>query len=288
MMLRWLVSNWLRGAGKERVKEAFAEAVRQARPGDSEDAVPPPPCEIAVVFALSIEAGGMIDLLEDGVTTRFQTHVEHAGSWDGRRLVIVESGVGQEAAADTTSAVLALHNPKWIISAGFAGSLREDLRKGHILMANEVADASNGLLTIGLNIDEEAAANSRGLHIGRLLTVDRLIRTKTEKEQLSQEHAALACDMETFAIVEACQSGNTPCMSVRVVSDGLEDELPNEIERLLDQTTLAAKLGAAAGAIFQRPSSVKDMWQLREDAIKASDRLARFLTSVVAQLPRDA
>jgi adenosylhomocysteine nucleosidase len=109
-----------------------------------------------------------------------------------------------------------------------------------------------------------------------------------EKEQLAEEHAALGCDMETFAVVEACQQAKTICMSVRVVSDGLEDELPREIEQLLGQTTLAAKLGAAAGAIFQRPSSVKDMWKLKEDAIKASDRLARFLTGVIAQLPEEA
>lgn len=288
MMLRWLVSNWLHGAGKEKIKEAFSEAVRQQPyAADSDEAVPPPPCEIAVVFALGIEAGGMVDLLQERVTTRFQTHVEHAGTFEGRRTVVAESGVGREAAADTTQAVLSLHHPKWIISAGFAGSLQEDVRQGHILMADEVSDANDALLTIGLNIDKDSMANSRGLHIGRLLTVDQLIRTKTEKQQLGLQHTALACDMETFAVVEACQAAKTTCMSVRVVSDGLEDELPIEIERLLDQTTLAAKLGAAAGAIFQRPSSVKDMWKLKEDAIKASDRLARFLTSVVSQLPRD-
>ena len=40
----------------------------------------------------------------------------------------------------------------------------------------------------------------------------------------------------------------------------------------------------AAGAIFNRPSSVKDMWNLREEAIKASDRLAKFLEGTVEQL----
>jgi adenosylhomocysteine nucleosidase len=286
MMLRWLVNNLLRDAVQQTVSSL--RPADEQQPPDSEDAepMPPPPCEIAVIFALGIEAGGLVDRLQDRITTQFKTHVEHAGYFEGRRMVVVETGVGREAAADTTQAVLALHNPLWVISAGFAGALHEDLRRGHVLMANEVADVDQHRLTIELNLDEASAANSPGLHIGRLLTVDRLIRTKAEKEQLGKEHAALACDMETFAVVQVCQTAKKPCLAVRVVSDGLEDELPKEIERLLDQTTWAAKLGAAAGAIFQRPSSVKDMWKLNEEAIKASDRLARFLTGVVAQLPK--
>jgi adenosylhomocysteine nucleosidase len=95
-------------------------------------------------------------------------------------------------------------------------------------------------------------------------------------------HAAVACDMETYAIAEVCRVAKVPFLSVRVISDALEDELPKEVERLLEQHSLASKLGAATGAIFNRPSSIKDMWNLKEQAIKASDRLARFLRSTIA------
>ena len=70
-----------------------------------------------------------------------------------------------------------------------------------------------------------------------------------------------------------------------VVRDAVDDELPKEVERLLEQNSLASKLGAATGAIFNRPSSIKDMWSLKEQAIKASDRLARFLVRTLGQLP---
>jgi hypothetical protein len=30
---------------------------------------------------------------------------------------------------------------------------------------------------------------------------------------------------------------------------------------------------------------MKDLWQLKEDAIRASDRLAKFLEGIVTQLP---
>ena len=81
-----------------------------------------------------------------------------------------------------------------------------------------------------------------------------------------------------------CSDEKVRFLSVRIISDGVDDELPIEIERLLDQPSFAGKLGAAAGAIFRRPSSVKDMWKLKEDAIQASDRLAKFLAGTIRQL----
>ena len=96
--------------------------------------------------------------------------------------------------------------------------------------------------------------------------------------------------METFAVAETSAAFKRRFLSVRVISDALDDELPKEISRLLDQQSTAAQLGAAAAALWKRPSSAKDMWKLKEDALQASDRLAKFLAGVIAQLPvqRDA
>ncbi len=43
------------------------------------------------------------------------------------------------------------------------------------------------------------------------------------------------------------------------------------------------RLGAALGAIWRRPSSLKDMLALREQAVEAADRLA---AAVLDLLPR--
>jgi hypothetical protein len=37
---------------------------------------------------------------------------------------------------------------------------------------------------------------------------------------------------------------------------------------------------------MKRFSAAKDLWKLREDALKTSDRLAKFLVGVVEQLPK--
>ena len=153
------------------------------------------------------------------------------------------------------------------------------------MMPNEITDTEDNRLKVGLKLEADTIAASPGLHSGRLLTVDELIRTRAEKEHLGQAHHALGCDMETMAVAQACRDEKVRFLSVRVISDSLDDELPKEIERLMDQKSLASKLGAATGAVFNRPSSVKDMWQLKEQALKSSDRLGKFLTGTIAQLP---
>jgi adenosylhomocysteine nucleosidase len=70
-------------------------------------------------------------------------------------------------------------------------------------------------------------------------------------------------------------------LSVRIITDGVDDELPVEIDHLAKQTSLAGKLGAVTGAVFRRPSSMKDLYRLKETALLSSDRLAEFLESLM-------
>jgi len=293
-MLQRLVNHWFRQRARQAVTQAVVGAVAQSgRQGAgpqpaSGSAQPPqenPPPDVAVVFALAAESGGLVDRLRDVVTTRCATFVDRSGHWKGRRILVVETGVGSVAAHRATEDMLAVHRPPLVISAGFAGGLSDRLERGDIVMANALIDRSGHTLSLGLKGDFGARGTASRLHVGPLLTVPALVRTPAEKRQLFQQHAALACDMESFAVARACQQAHTPLLAVRVISDAAGDELPPEVSRLLDQTSLAGKLGAATGALVRRPSSLKDLWRLKADALQASDRLAKFLLSMFAQLP---
>lgn len=286
MMLRWLVANYIRHTARQKLSEAVSEVARQQPQADQEGSDPGelPPCEIAFIFATGIESDGFVNLLESRVTTRCASYVEHAGRLDGRPLVIAESGVGAKAAAKATEDVIAMTKPAWIVSAGFAGALTEGIGRGHVLMADDLVDPQDNHLSVGFKIDSGVVEATRGLHLGRLLTVNRLINSPDERRELGGRFSAAACDMETMAVAETCRRRQVRFLSVRVVTDAVDDRLPPEIERLTRQKSVAGKLGAATRAVFKRPGSVKDYWRLREDALKASDRLAKFLSGVVPQL----
>jgi len=307
VLLRWIVNNYLREAAEGKVREVVGNALRGERsPQPTRDsrlptpdsAAPEPrtpnpepsdplPCDAVFLFALGIESGGLVDQLQGVETSRHKHGTEHAGKLAGKEVVIVESGVGAKAAARATTEAIKFYQPRWVVSAGFAGGLDDRLRRGHILMADEVASLAGERLPVGIKLDEQWLAATKGLHVGRLLTVDGIIRQPAERRRLAAEHGAIACDMETFGVAEACQQHSAKLLSVRIISDAVDDELPPEIEHLLAQKTLASQLGAAAGAVLKRFSAAKDLWQLREDALKASDRLAKFLMSVVTQLTND-
>ena len=253
-----------------------ARRVREARYGDEFL-----PCEAAFVFALGVESGGLVDLLKDAERSKHAHGVEHAGKLNGREVVVVEGGVGQEAAAQAAAEVIRFYQPRRMISAGFAGGLVDELRRGHIVIASEVVNAAGERCDVDLKVDPKSLTGAKGIHVGRLMTVDRILREPGERRQLAERHGAMACDMETFAVAQACRERGVPLAAVRIISDAVDDQLPPEIEVLLAQKSLAGKLGAATGAILKRFSAAKDLWKLREEALKASDRLAKFLARML-------
>jgi adenosylhomocysteine nucleosidase len=280
MWMRLLVGQLVQRAAAQQVRSLVTEKLQDEL--QRGQATPAGPCDVLCIFALNAESGALTDLLEDSAYAPAATFVERSGKLSGKQVVVAEVGVGAEAAARGTADLLAIHQPKWVITAGFAGGLDARLKKGHVLMADEVVDLAGNVLSPNHRVDRSTA--SPGLHLGRLLTVDRLIREPQEKRALAEQHGAVACDMESFAVAEACRQAGVPWLSVRIVSDTADDLLPPEIELLLAEKSLAGKLSAAAAAIVNRFSAAGDMWQLYEDALKCSQRLARFLKGVVEQV----
>ena len=309
MLLRWLVNNYLRDATGAKLRDVASEIIQRA-PGQTLDprhpipdtrrptpdspapSLQPPaphflPCDAAFLFALGIESGGLVDQLQGVETSRHSHGIERAGKLAGREVAIIETGVGQKAAARATVEAIKFYQPRWVISAGFAGGLTDELGRGHIVMADEVVSAQGERLAVGLKLDRASLEATKGLHVGPLLTVDTLLREPAERRRLAAAHDAIAADMESYAVAEACRMSGVPFMAIRIISDAVDDELPPEIEHLLAQKSFAGKIGAATGAILRRFSAAKDLWKLREDALKASDRLAKFLMGVVTQLSND-
>src|SRR5262245_19655811 len=143
MLLRWLVNNYLREAAQGKLQSVIKETLRGGDPakaleGEPQEQKPPelaPPCDVAFIFALGVEAGGLVDKLTGATVTKCNTFVEHAGTLQGKEIIIAETGMGAEAAAAATADVIKFHEPTWVVSAGFAAGLAEGPAKGDFLMA---------------------------------------------------------------------------------------------------------------------------------------------------------
>jgi len=290
MVLRYWLQNWLRQKASRTVREKMGEALReelakrQGEQAGNEPQAEPPACRLGAVFALEIESGGLEDLLQEAVAVRGHGFTAVRGVLARRNVVIVRSGAGSEAAATATEALIQGHRPEWVVSAGFAGALVPELGRHDLVVADSVVDPAGNVATFELKLDREELARMDGVHVGRLLTVERVVRLPNEKRSLGQKHHAIAADMETFAVAEVCRRREVPLLAVRIITDAVDDELPPDVDRLTRQKTTARQFGAAVGAIWNRPSSFKDMYRLKETALVASDRLAKFLASTLTQL----
>jgi adenosylhomocysteine nucleosidase len=289
-MWQSLVRNWLIGAAQKTLREKAGEAVSSASDpaATAQPSMPPVPesttCHVGIVCALSIEAAELVDRLAGVIDTRGAGFVAHEGGYKGKRIVVVESGIGRQAATKAAQALIRGHQPRWMISTGFGGGLDPRVGVGDIVLVDEIVDVAGRAFRIDFRLDS-AWQQQEHLHVGRLLTVDRIVREPAEKRGLGERLRALALDMESIAVAEVCRDEKVRFMAVRAISDSVDRQLPKDVEYLLSRRSTVGQIGAAAGAIFRRPASVKDMWQLKEDALVASQRLATFLTSLIEQLP---
>jgi adenosylhomocysteine nucleosidase len=156
---------------------------------------------------------------------------------------------------------------------------------GDVLMVDEIVTPGEPLLRIDLRVEQDERGRSGDAHVGRLLTVDRIVASADEKKRLAAEHEALAVDMETYAVASVCRETKTRCLAFRVISDVADEELPRDVVRLANQRTWAGTLGALSGALVRRPSSAGDMLRLKAQANACGDRLAQFLLSAFERLP---
>jgi adenosylhomocysteine nucleosidase len=173
------------------------------------------------------------------------------------------------------------HRPRWVVSAGFAGALDPELRRYDAVMPNEVLDLHGQRYTIDVGVPPEGR-NPR-IRAGRLVTVDAIVRTAAEKAELRARTGADVVDMETCGVAALCSERSIPFLSIRVVSDDAHGDLPAEIATLLTRSG-SYRVGAAVRAIWQRPSSVKDLWALHEQAQEAADRLAAVVEGALGAL----
>lgn len=236
--------------------------------------------DIGIVAALPIEMGAFLDRCEHQRKYSGGGFVFRGGRYDGIRIVVAESGLGFAKARKATQALLDAHTPHWLLSCGFAGGLLPQMKIGDIVIADSLLDTHGQQLNVDVNMP---ADREHGLFVGRVLTVDRMVRKVEEKRALAEEFGAIAVEMESLAVAQVARDRGTRFLTVRAISDDLSADLPPEVLSVVGSTG-TMRLGAALGSIWKRPGSVKEMWQLRESAMKASEQLASFLDGVVKQL----
>jgi adenosylhomocysteine nucleosidase len=242
----------------------------------------PVAADVGIVMALAIEAGYLCDSLSKVRKYIARTHTIIEGELAGKIVVVVLSGVGRRAGRLGAETLIAGHRPSWLLSAGFAGALDPSLVRNDLVIAHQVIDLEGNLIDIDTSvIDLPETVRTRG----RLLTVDRIIARSADKAELRHQYQADLLDMETSSLALLARERNLRFLSVRVISDNSNADLPSEITAMLTHTG-SYRMGVALRALWHRPSTLKDFWTLHTRALESADRLASCIRRLIEILPR--
>jgi len=236
--------------------------------------------DIGIVAALPIETGDLLDRFKKVRKYKSQGLTVYEGEHHGRVVALVHSGMGSTRARKAAEHLIFGHRPYWVIHPGFCGGLDASLKAADVILPSELVTADGELVEIAIRPE----LLPQGIVTGRLLTLDHIVRKPDEKQEWHERTGAIAVDMESYAVAELCRSMNLRWVGLRVVTDELSDELPPEILTITGPTG-AFRLGATIGALWARPSAVKDLLKLRESAYNASDRIAHYVGHLIDALP---
>jgi adenosylhomocysteine nucleosidase len=201
----------------------------------------------------------------------------YAAPYETRRgnVVVLETGIGAKRAATAIRWVLEQFQPRLVIACGFAGALSPTLKVGDVLIASEVVEPSED----DLHWPTAVPAELGDLPVGRLVTVAELVGRLAAKRSLARETGAVAVDMESATIAEACQAWRVPCAVVRAISDTADTALSPRLVALLSGGRVAP--WRVLAAVLRSPGLIVELWRLARDTRIAARRLAAALERLI-------
>jgi nucleoside phosphorylase len=215
---------------------------------------------IAVSFALPAESSNLASLLR-----------RQNGKIDNRSVSIVHTGVGAKVCARKIDNFLRDSHPEFLISSGFAGSMRDDLNVGDLIAAENFSDRQ-------LLLQAERECGARAV---KLFTTSAMVDSTDERNQIAQAEGSDAVDMETEVIAQACAAHGVRLVSLRVISDSSREPFPAPPHVLFDlerQRTNATKL---ASFLLRHPTRITSFIRFANRIGRAREQLAKAIIELV-------
>lgn len=179
-------------------------------------------------------------------------------------------------AATALERKLAETTPSLVISAGFAGGLQPGIKIGDLVLGRNYSDERiAGGLTLGPN-----------WHVGAVQTEAAIIERAEGKRRLGELTGALAGDLETALLAGVCAKRNVPMLSVRCISDAVEDDMPVPANVLMNPKNGRPEPLLLFQHLLKNPPSVMGFNKLLKNAKIAQKQLAAGLEEILPQLLR--
>jgi adenosylhomocysteine nucleosidase len=216
----------------------------------------------------------------------------HAAEFSSVQVTAVLTGVGARQAALTAKQIMRgeFESFDCCISCGLAGGLRSNYGIGEVLAARSVfseavtVDGASRLLPCSGAL-VSFASDCGATVVEQFYSANHLISTAREKQALSSSSAADAVEMESFEILREAQEAGVPAVSIRSISDTLDEDLPLDMSQILTDEGQVS-IPRVLGQVALKPRSLPGLIRLAKNSREAAQSLSRFLDSYVAALAK--
>lgn len=198
---------------------------------------------IAVICAMKEERDALLKMMKDVKTVKGKKLLYHdealdneyyLGTLANKEIVVSRCGVGQLYAALSTASLIEKYKLELIINLGCAGSLKENVHIGDVVIADKTAawrfdvpgwKRSFDSLYTSFGCSDEVVSIAKKIsdptmHIGGIVSADEFIRTKTQLKVIKRHYPEALCgEMEGVAVAGVCYAYHTPVSIIRSISD---------------------------------------------------------------------
>ncbi len=216
----------------------------------------------------------------------------YRGTYRGRELLLVQTGMGKKRAKAATRFILERYPITTLVSFGFAGALADELEAGDVVLCSEVHCAQEGtvqkpssycsdagVLALATRALERAAVE---FHYGSGVTVPQLVLEPEDKKKLGEAFNAHIVDMESYWIAEMASDRRIPFIVIRSVSDTRQERLLPFMRMLTMDGRVRWK--EAASYFVRRPQHLIALFHLVRNVRLAQRSLATSIDSLIAGL----
>jgi adenosylhomocysteine nucleosidase len=235
----------------------------------------------AILAAVSEEIAGIKQAMNISDRIRMGKSEAWPGKWQGKNIVLVRTGVGKQRAADVALKTIEQFAPDKLLSIGYAGGLVPNLEVSDLIVADKIIDVESSAefvpdpqwLQSALNFP---APENYKVISGKLVTADKVIHSPLDKKEFGERFSAEAVEMETSAIAKVASDKNLPFLSVRAISDSVEQEILDSSSYLGSDGEIS-KL-KAGWYVLTHPGSISSALSLRSQTQLATRTMTEFVS----------
>ncbi len=197
---------------------------------------------IGIIGAMDEEVNILKDKLELSEIKMIASMNFYIGSLYGKDVIIVRSGIGKVNAAICTQILVDLFNVDGVINTGIAGSLKNEINIGDIVISTDALQHDFDATGFGYEVgviprmessifisDDKLSKAAKeacqevnpdiNVFLGRVVSGDQFISDSDKKKFLVNAFDGYCTEMEGGAIAHAASLNNLPFVIIRAISD---------------------------------------------------------------------